>query len=66
LLRAEALVLLERWNEAAVVLDVARREAQRQGARSLLWRIDALSGTVHLGQRHRLEARRSFDVACSS
>jgi DNA-binding CsgD family transcriptional regulator/tetratricopeptide (TPR) repeat protein len=63
LLRAEALVLLERWNEAAGALDVARREAQRQGARSLLWRIDALSGTVHLGQRHRLEARRWFDVA---
>ncbi|MDB4889662.1 MAG: protein kinase [Gemmatimonadetes bacterium] len=66
LLRAEALVLLERWDEAAKTLDGARSEAVRQGARALLWRIDAMCGAVHLGQRHRLEARRSFDAARSA
>ena len=29
----------------------------------MLWRIDAAQGAVHLGERRRLEARRSFDSA---
>ncbi len=63
LVRAEALGLMEEWDEAAKTLDSARVAAERQGARALLWRIDAMCGAVHLGQRHRLEARRSFDAA---
>jgi DNA-binding NarL/FixJ family response regulator len=35
----------------------------RQDARSLLWRIDALQGAVYLGERRRVDARRSFDAA---
>jgi non-specific serine/threonine protein kinase len=66
LMRAEALVLLERWDEAAKTLDSARTEVVRQGARALLWRIEATCGAVHLGQRHRLDARRSFDAARSA
>ncbi|MFN8574702.1 MAG: AAA family ATPase [Gemmatimonadaceae bacterium] len=63
LLRAHALVRLERWSEATAALGAGRDEAQRQGARPLLWRIDALIGDVHLGARRRLEARRSLDAA---
>ncbi|MEO8620144.1 MAG: AAA family ATPase [bacterium] len=63
LLRARALMMLERWDEATATLAVARAEAQKQGARPMLWRIEAAQGAVHLGERRRLEARRSFDVA---
>jgi DNA-binding CsgD family transcriptional regulator len=64
-LNAQALGALGRWTESAVWLGAARDEALRQGARPLLWRIDAMQGTVHLGERRRLDARRSFDAARS-
>lgn len=63
LLRARAFVQLERWNDAMAALGIAREAAIRQGARPLLWRIEALCGAVHLGERRRLDARRSFDAA---
>ncbi len=66
LLRAQALAALERWTEAATALKEARDEARRQQARPLLWRIDAARGSVYLGERHRVEARRSFDSARAS
>ena len=63
LIRGQALAGLERWSEATASLGMARDEARRQGARPLLVRIDAAQGAVHLGERRRLEARRSFDTA---
>jgi DNA-binding CsgD family transcriptional regulator len=66
LLQGQALAALERWTEAKESLGAARDGARRQDARPLLWRIDALQGAVHLGERRRLEARRSFDVARST
>jgi DNA-binding NarL/FixJ family response regulator len=54
---------VERFDEAAVALDVARREATQQSARPLLWRIEAAGGHLHRVQRQRLEARRAFDRA---
>jgi DNA-binding CsgD family transcriptional regulator len=63
LLRAQALAMLERWDEATSVLSGARNEALHQGARPLLWRIEAVQGAVYLGERRRLDARRSFDAA---
>jgi DNA-binding CsgD family transcriptional regulator len=63
LLRAHALAARERWEEASAALGTAREEALRQGARALLWRIDAAQGEVHLGERRRLDARRAFDAA---
>jgi DNA-binding CsgD family transcriptional regulator len=62
-LRAQALVALERWDEASSSLAVARRDAMEQNGRSLLWCIEATIGTVQLGRRKRLEARRAFDSA---
>jgi DNA-binding CsgD family transcriptional regulator len=63
LLLALASTGLARWDEAASWLDAARREARRQEARPLLWRIDAAEGAMQLAQRNRREARRSFDAA---
>jgi DNA-binding CsgD family transcriptional regulator len=63
LVRARALASLRRWDEAVAALDAARDDASRQGARPLLWRIEAERGAVSLGQRKRLEARRAFDAA---
>jgi DNA-binding NarL/FixJ family response regulator len=63
MLRADALVALGRLDEAAVALDAARAESAAQGARLLLWRIDAAEGHVHRQQRRRADARRSFDAA---
>ena len=63
LVRAEALLALERFDEATVALDAAREEATRQGARPLLWRIEAADGRVHRARRQRLEARQAFDRA---
>jgi DNA-binding CsgD family transcriptional regulator len=62
-LRGAAFAALERWDEATESLGIARAAAMAQDARPLVWRIDALQGTVHLGERRRLEARRSFDAA---
>ncbi|AHG92681.1 protein kinase (plasmid) [Gemmatirosa kalamazoonensis] len=66
LLRAQAFAALGRWSEAAESLGMARDDALAQGAVPLLWRIDAAVGAVHLGQRHRVEARRAFDAARSA
>jgi DNA-binding CsgD family transcriptional regulator/tetratricopeptide (TPR) repeat protein len=66
LLRAQALVALERWDEAIGWLGAARSEARAQGARPLLWRIAAVHGAAELAQRHRLAARQLFDVARSA
>lgn len=63
LLRGRALAALERPDEALAALAVARNDARHQEALPLLWRIDAAQGVVHLGERRRLEARRSFDDA---
>ena len=63
LVRAQALAALERWNEALAALARARDDAQEQEARAILWRIDAAEGSLHLAQRHWLEARRCFDAA---
>ncbi|HKH93711.1 MAG TPA: LuxR C-terminal-related transcriptional regulator, partial [Gemmatimonadaceae bacterium] len=63
LLRAETLTALQRLDEAGVALDAAREEATRQGARPLLWRVEAAVGHLHRVQRQRLEARRAFDRA---
>ena len=63
LVRAEALLALERLEEATVALDAAREEATRQGARPLLWRIEAADGHVHRVRKERLEARQAFDRA---
>lgn len=63
LLRGEALVSLERYDEASLALDSARAEATEQGARPMLWRIEAAFGHLHRLQRRRLEARRAFDTA---
>ena len=65
LLRGHALAALERWTESTEWLAVARDEALQQNARPLLWRIEAVQGTVYLGNRRRLDARRSFDAARS-
>lgn len=63
LVRARALTGLERWEEAHAAFGAARREAERQGARPLAWRIDAAQGRLYLGQRRRVEARRALDRA---
>lgn len=63
LLRAQILAALRRWDDATPLLVTARAEAERQSALPLVLRIDAVQGTVRLGQRRRLEARQSFDEA---
>jgi DNA-binding CsgD family transcriptional regulator len=63
LLRARALMAQQRWSEAHETLANVRADALAQEARSLLWRIAALEGAAHLGQRHRVEARRALDAA---
>jgi DNA-binding NarL/FixJ family response regulator len=65
LLRGQALAALERWDEATASLALARIDARKQHARTLLWRIDAAEGAIHLAARRRLEARRFFDSARS-
>jgi DNA-binding CsgD family transcriptional regulator len=63
LVRADALVSLERFDEATHTLERARAEATEQGARPMLWRIEAAFGHLNRLQRRRLEARRAFDAA---
>jgi DNA-binding CsgD family transcriptional regulator len=65
LLKANALAMLARFDEAESVAISARDEALAQRARPLLWRIEAAIGHLHRQQRHRLEARRAFDAAWS-
>jgi DNA-binding CsgD family transcriptional regulator len=63
LVRAEALAALGRTDEAGLALEVARAEATKQGARPMLWRIEAAAGHMYRAQRRRLEARHAFDAA---
>jgi DNA-binding CsgD family transcriptional regulator len=63
LLRAEALVSLERTDEAMSALEQARAWATRQHALSMMWRIEAAEGHIHRRARRRLDARRAFDAA---
>jgi DNA-binding CsgD family transcriptional regulator len=63
LVRAHSLLALDRLDEATAALDTAREEATQQGARPLLWRIEAADGQVHRARRERLEARQAFDRA---
>jgi DNA-binding NarL/FixJ family response regulator len=61
--RAQALLALRRLDEANALIDAARAGALQQGARPLLWRIDATHGALHLAARRRLQARECFDAA---
>ena len=61
--KAEALAALDRHDEAEVALDAARAEATAQGARPMLWRVEAAAGQLHRARRERLEARRAFETA---
>lgn len=61
--RAQALLALNRLDEAQTALNGARADAMSQGARPLLWRIDATNGALHLAARRRLQARQRFDAA---
>jgi len=63
LLEADALVALDRIDEAVKALDRARSEATHQAARPMLWRVEMAFGHIHRLQRRRLEARRAFDAA---
>jgi non-specific serine/threonine protein kinase len=63
LLGAEALVALERFDDAHALLERARDGATAQDARPMLWRIEAARGRVFRRERRRLEARRAFDAA---
>jgi DNA-binding CsgD family transcriptional regulator len=63
LLRAEALIALERFDEALTALDTARAECEAQSARPLLWRVEATRGHVFRRRRERREARAAFDSA---
>jgi DNA-binding CsgD family transcriptional regulator len=63
LLRAQALTLLERFDDAGQTLAAARQHAIAQDALPMVWRIDAATGHMHRLQRQRVEARRAFDSA---
>src|SRR3954468_14936164 len=63
LAKAQALTALGRLDEAEIAIDGARAEATAQGARPMLWRVEAAAGQVHRARRERLEARRAFDGA---
>ncbi len=60
-LRARALIALGRLAEADATLLAARRFAERQGARTLLWRIDASLALLH----HRQARRGDADAAAT-
>ena len=66
LLRAEAFARLRRWDECERMLQLARADAQTQGAAPIRWRIDALHGAMHLAARRRLDARHLFEAARAS
>jgi len=63
LARAEALTALGKFKDAEETLDEAHGRAEAQGARPILWRIEAARGHLFRLQRQRLEARRAFDAA---
>ncbi len=61
--RGEALVALDRVEEARDVLLSARDVAQRQGIRPLLWRIDVTLGKLYRSQAQREQAEEAFSRA---
>ncbi|MES2306370.1 MAG: AAA family ATPase [Gemmatimonadota bacterium] len=63
LLQARCFVALEQWSQATAALDRAHANALAQEARSLLWQIEALRGTLHLERGSRRESRKAFDAA---
>jgi DNA-binding CsgD family transcriptional regulator len=64
-LRANALMSLERFKEAIQTLEDARVSAARQGTASMSWKIEAALGHIHRVERRRVDARRAFDTARS-
>ena len=63
LLRANALMSLERYEDAHAALDQARAEATKQGARPMQSRVEAALGNLYRRERRRVDARHAFDVA---
>jgi DNA-binding CsgD family transcriptional regulator len=63
LVRADALIALERFDDALATLDTARVECDAHSARPLSWRVDASRGHVFRLRRERREARAAFDRA---
>jgi DNA-binding CsgD family transcriptional regulator len=61
--RGEALVALDRAEEARDVLCSARDAAQRQGVRPLLWRIYVTLGKLYNTQAQREQAEEAFSLA---
>ena len=61
--RSEALISLGRIEEAHALLCIARDEAQRLGARPLLWRICITLGKLYRSQTRREQAEEAFDLA---
>jgi predicted ATPase/DNA-binding CsgD family transcriptional regulator len=62
-LRAEALIALDRADEAGAVLQVACTVAQQQGAAALLWRIWVSIGRLAQAQAQRKVAVGAFSAA---
>jgi DNA-binding CsgD family transcriptional regulator/Tfp pilus assembly protein PilF len=62
-LRGEALAALGRSAEAEQALLAARHAAADDGARPLLWRIEAVLGRVYAAQGRRLDADAAFAAA---
>jgi DNA-binding CsgD family transcriptional regulator/tetratricopeptide (TPR) repeat protein len=63
LLRAQALIALDRLDDALSALDVAHAECEVQSARPLLWKVEAARGHVFRIRRERRAARAAFDSA---
>ena len=63
LARAEALTLLERYEEAEQALRTVRESARRQPARPLLWRSQAGLGAIYAAQGRPEDAQREFTAA---
>ena len=62
-LRSEALISLGRVGEARALLCSARDEAQRLGARPLLWRICVTLGKLYRSEARREQAEEAFALA---
>jgi DNA-binding CsgD family transcriptional regulator len=62
-LRGQALLALQHTQEAAIVLRQARQAASQQGARSVLWRINATLGEAEQMQDEPKQAQAEFAAA---
>jgi RNA polymerase sigma factor (sigma-70 family) len=62
-LRGEALFALGRLDEAILALEEARRGAQEQGARPLLWQIQRALGSVYAHARQKQRAHEAYAAA---